>query len=259
MRFVVFLALLISTVALVFNNRLVMSNKIPAAIESKTILSQNKAYGVLSTVNRKSYLLGYPYGSIVSFALDEDDKPFFIFSDLSLHTRNLMINNSVSLCVTEYGFNSASDSRVSITGTIKKQNKNIDYYKEKFMKYHPQADWINLPDFRVYCMDEIKDISFIGGFGRALKIKVKDYNSVKCDPFIFNMDEIIEYINEHYYKYLLKYLNGKMNVEIKKFKIKNVDSNGINILFSDNLLRIPFDSSVKNFEELKLALVNLVL
>ena len=259
MIFLVFLVLLVSTIALVCKNKLMMSNKLPTPVEAKTILSQNKAYGVLSTLNRKSYLLGYPYGSIVSFALDEDDRPFFIFSDLSLHTRNILLNDSISLCVTEYGFKSASDSRVSVTGTIKKQSNNLDYYKSKFLKYHPNADWINLPDFRVYCMNEIKDISFVGGFGRANKIKIKDYNSAKCDPFIFYMNDILDYIDQHYYKYILKYLNEKMKLQVIKFKVKNLDSNGINIVYSDTLVRIPFKSSVKTFDDLRLALANLVI
>ena len=82
------------------------------------------------------------YGSLVGFSLDSMDKPFFIFSDLSLHTRNLLINNYASLCVNEYGFKTATDSRISITGNFDKKNKE-KYYIEKYIKYHPNADWVN--------------------------------------------------------------------------------------------------------------------
>ena len=50
-----------------------------------------------------------------------------------------------------------------------------------------------------------------------------------------------------------------MKLNVDKFKIKNLDSNGINIIYSDTFVRIPFKSSVKTFEDLKLALVNLLI
>ena len=252
MKFLIILSLIIYTLSfrlpLIMNGNSehkILKNKLSPNVEAKTILSQKKAYGVLSTLNRKSFIKNYPYGSIVSFSLDEDGHPFFIFSDISLHTRNILANNSISLCVTEYGFCSASDSRVSITGNLIINEENNNYYKEKYLKYHPGADWINFPDFKVYSMNEIKDIAFVGGFGRALKIKVKDYKSANPDPFIFEMDYIIEYINKHYYKYLIKHL------ELDSLKIKNVDSKGINILSNNQVLRVSFDKMANNFDELR--------
>ena len=227
-------------------------------IEAKTILSQFNGYGVLSTLNRKNYISGYPCGSIVGFSLDKLGKPYFIFSDISLHTRNILKNNSVSLCVTEYGFKSASDSRVSITGDLKKVDDD-GCYKEKYLKYHPDADWITFSDFKVYLMEELKDISFIGGFGKAIKIKLEDYNCAPCDPLIFKMDELVSFVNSNFYNLLLEYIRIKLDKKVEKIIIKNLDSNGINIICDMNeMIRIPFKTNVYTDVDLKIAILELL-
>lgn len=244
------------------NNHQIIGNKfnrLLPEIEAKTILSQNNAYGVLSTLNRKSNLKGFPYGSLVGFSLTDNDKPFFIFSDLSLHTRNLIINNTASLYVNEYGFKMATDSRVSITGKLTTTNDCNNYYKNKYLKYHPNADWINLPDFKVYIMNEICDISFVGGFGKATKIRLKDYDSALVDPIIFEIDEYVDYINKNFYNLIYEYISNKLHYDIENYYIKNLDSQGLNIIYDNsNFIRIPFETKVYTIEDLKYALIKLL-
>ena len=236
------------------------NNRLLPEVETKTILSQKNGYGFLSTLNRKSFIKGYPYGSIVAFCLDELDNPYFIFSNLALHTRNILQNNSVSLCVTEYGFKQATDSRVTLVGNLVQKDDNNNFYKNKFLEYHPNADWITFPDFKVYLFDEIKDISFVGGFGRATKIKQNKYYSANKDPFIFEMDEIIEYFNKHYYRWMLNYINNNYSKEVNTFYVKNIDSKGINIICNKSeFIRFQFNFEPKTFEQLKVAIVEILL
>ena len=54
-------------------------NRLLPEVEAKTILSQKNGYGILSTINRKKNVYGYPYGSLVGFSLDSMDKPFLFF------------------------------------------------------------------------------------------------------------------------------------------------------------------------------------
>ena len=234
-------------------------NRLLPEVEAKTILSQKNGYGILSTINRKKNVYGYPYGSLVGFSLDSMDKPFFIFSDLSLHTRNLLVNNYASLCVNEYGFKTATDSRISITGNlIKKENKE-KYYIEKYIKYHPNADWVNFLDFNVYVMEEIKEISFVGGFGRATRIKINDYNSVSPDPLIFDMDYVIDYVTKNFYHLIKEKVNQKLFLEINEYYIKNIDTKGINIIYDKSqFVRIPFTKNVYTFDDLKIAIIHLI-
>lgn len=266
MKFLITLLLITKTMSFIYNSfdkHLVIGdefNRLKPEVETKTILSQKNGFGFLSTLNRKSLIKGYPYGSIVGFCLDEVDKPFFIFSNLALHTRNILQNNSVSFCVTEYGFKRATDSRVSLTGNLIRKEDNENYYKKKFLKYHIDADWVFFPDFNVYSFDEIKSISFVGGFGKASRIRLKDYYSAIKDPFIDNIDEIIEYFNEHYYLWMLKYINKKFDPKIRTYYVKNIDAKGINIIYDKSkFIRFKFNYEVKTFEELKIAISEIFL
>ena len=44
---------------------------------------------------------GFPFGSIVSFGLDDRGDPLFVISQLAEHTRNLGVDPRASLLVTE--------------------------------------------------------------------------------------------------------------------------------------------------------------
>ena len=238
MKLVIFLLLFNNSLAYLLNNKIMMNsdniknskhqiigkkfNRLSPEVEAKTILSQNNAYGILSTLNRKKSIKDYPYGSLVGFSLDKNDKPFFIFSDLAIHTRNILINNKVSLYVNEYGFKTPTDSRVTLTGDLILIKENEDYYKNIYLENHPGADWINFPDFHVYLMKDIKDISFVGGFGSAIKIKINDYNSVDPDPIIFKIDTYINYVNKNFnelfFEILTKFLRHDIKILHKKYR-----------------------------------------
>ena len=83
--------------------------------------------------------------------------------------------------------NVVSKKRVTFTGNINKISYDglsggdenweefVDQYKELYRKVHPEAFWVDFPDFDMYRMDLIKDIHYIGGFSKATKISVEKY------------------------------------------------------------------------------------
>ena len=242
-----------------FHKRLRLYSFLNNEAEARTILSQPEGYGFLSTLSRKKKTFHYPHSSIVGFSSDETGRPFFILSSLSLHTRNLILNNSASLCVTDYGFKNGADARVSLTGNVNvvsnvKDSLNL---KDIYKKSHPNADWIYFPDFTIYKMDEIFDINFVGGFNRAASIKINSYYSTKPDPLIFNIQSHIEFLNENYYYFLVNKLILNKHIPEggqDRPEIKNLDCYGINFRIKTNLkvsiIRLNFKSKVSNFDNL---------
>src|SRR5499426_824622 len=55
--------------------------------------------GMLSTLSRRHS--GYPFGSLMPYALDRSGQPIFLISALAMHTRNLEADPRASLFVTE--------------------------------------------------------------------------------------------------------------------------------------------------------------
>lgn len=56
--------------------------------EAKTLVHYGR-YGVISTISRDPQLSGFPFGSVVGYAPDEDSLPIFALSNLSAHTQVL--------------------------------------------------------------------------------------------------------------------------------------------------------------------------
>src|SRR5579863_6351852 len=54
--------------------------------------------GSLSTMSRK--LPGFPFGSVMPYALDDAGRPVFLISSMAMHTQNLIGDARASLLVT---------------------------------------------------------------------------------------------------------------------------------------------------------------
>ena len=156
------------------NNNIAKNNKYNTNLEKiNNILSERNKYGFLSTISVNKNTKEFPYGSIVSYSIDEDKKPIFCFSNLSSHTKNINNNPKSSLVITENRFSNLQNFRFTMTGNIIKKNKNK--YFNKYYKDHSDEFWINYDDFEIYKMEYINEISFVGGFANAGKIRLKDY------------------------------------------------------------------------------------
>src|SRR5262249_58347666 len=55
--------------------------------------------GALSTVSRKHP--GWPFGSVMPYALDDSGRPLFLISAMAMHTQNLQADPRASLLVNQ--------------------------------------------------------------------------------------------------------------------------------------------------------------
>src|SRR5580700_5352671 len=74
--------------------------------------------GTLSTHSRK--LPGFPFGSVMPYALDERGRPIFLISTMAMHTQNMLADSHASLLVTqpEAGGDPLGASRVTVMGDV---------------------------------------------------------------------------------------------------------------------------------------------
>src|ERR1700679_3229342 len=64
----------------------------------RTLVSQVKVV-TLSTLSRKH--AGFPFGSLMPYALDLEGRPLFLISNMAMHTQNLKADPRVSLFVAQ--------------------------------------------------------------------------------------------------------------------------------------------------------------
>src|SRR5277367_1806116 len=75
--------------------------------------------GSLSTISRK--LSGYPFGSVMPYALDDTGRPVFLISSMAMHTQNLVEDPRASLLVTQTeNADPLGSARLTLMGDVSK-------------------------------------------------------------------------------------------------------------------------------------------
>ncbi len=89
----------------------------PSFAERARTLMHSGRIGSLSTLSRKQP--GFPFGSLMPYALDGQGRPIFLISTMAMHTQNLQADPRASLFVTEPDASGdpLGASRVTLIGT----------------------------------------------------------------------------------------------------------------------------------------------
>jgi putative heme iron utilization protein len=137
-------------------------------------LLREARFGTLATINEN----GYPFASLVTFALDRMQTPFLLVSRLSGHTKHLLADPRCSLLVGEPGKGDPlAHARITIqcsANIIDRASDENIILRTLFIARHPKAAlYIDFPDF-LYIRLTMMEASLNGGFGKAFRLKSDD-------------------------------------------------------------------------------------
>ena len=108
---------------------------------------------------------GYPFVTLLSYALDEFCRPVFLLSGLAEHTRNLLADPRSSLLVTDGVGGALQEARLTLIGTVKPVSLS-KASTARYLRYIPESsEYLTLRDFRFFRMEPEK-VRFISGFAR---------------------------------------------------------------------------------------------
>jgi hypothetical protein len=138
---------------------------------------------------------GYPFGTLVDFAVDGAGMPLFCLSPLAIHARNLVEDPRASLVVQMPGWTGLANARVTIFGDIYPLPPDLqDDAREIFLAKQQATGgsgsassvsrrdrWV-LGSFTFFRMHRITDVYFVGGFGTVQWIEADEYVSSSPDP-----------------------------------------------------------------------------
>jgi putative heme iron utilization protein len=167
------------------------------AEEVRTLLDRSLCYGTLST-NSEAFP-GFPTGSVVGFELDEAGLPFFVFSTMSAHTRDVIKDGRVSLTVLASDFKGAAEGRVVLIGTCKKLSADSERQaklRERYLARHKDAYWIDFGDFSYFQMESLQAIRYVGGFAMAGSVTPEEYQQAKPDPLAAFAAPVMKHMND---------------------------------------------------------------
>jgi len=144
------------------------------ARETTRQLLREARFGTLATINEN----GYPFASLVTFALDRMQTPFLLVSRLSGHTKHLLADPRCSLLVGEPGKGDPlAHARITIqcsASIIDRASDENIILRTLFIARHPKAAlYIDFPDF-LYIRLTMMEASLNGGFGKAFRLKSDD-------------------------------------------------------------------------------------
>lgn len=209
---------------------------------------------------------GYPFGSVVSYALDGEGRPLLCLSDIAEHTRNIKKDGKASLLVTEPP-NTGSDQlalgRVTLVGEIAAvPSDEIDRVSALYRASHPHAYYADFDDFVFYRMD-VRGIRYVGGFGHMSWVTVEDYAASEPDPLRPYIGDIIGHMNDDHADALVAYCQALAGLPTTtSAQMLTVDRYGFDVLanFEDGkkAVRIPFGEICDDTLAVRNATVRLV-
>ena len=132
------------------------------AAQAQALIEQ-RSVGTLATLSKKHP--GYPFATLTPYALDQERRPLLLLSGLATHTKNVMANPAVSLCVCEN--EALSGARATLLGDLRRvEDQRRDAGLQTYVTAHPEArEWVSFGDFALWHL-EVKAIYFVGGFGQ---------------------------------------------------------------------------------------------
>ena len=135
---------------------------------------------VLSTNSKRHG--GFPFGSVVAYAIDAESRPLLLISALAVHYRNLQADARASLTIFEDEAHAEplNAGRVTLMGEIGLiPESGVEAARAAYLTYHPASQkYIDFGDFSMFRM-EIKDLYFIGGFGSMGWILPQDFQQAE--------------------------------------------------------------------------------
>nr|CAB3458394.1 unnamed protein product [Digitaria exilis] len=170
--------------------------RLSPAEEIRTILDRS-VRGVLATHSQEH--VGYPSGSMVDFACDQDGSPILAVSSLAVHSKNLSGNPKCSLIVAKDP-EDRTDTVITVYGdAVPVSDEQKDSVRTAYLRRHPDAFWVDFGDFS-FLHIKPKAVRYVSGVATALlgsgEFSAAEYKEAKVDPISQFSTPITSHMNK---------------------------------------------------------------
>jgi heme iron utilization protein len=167
----------------------------PSHAERARTLVDTERVGTLATQSLRHP--GFPFASVMPYALVANGSPVLLISGMAIHTQNLVADPRASLLVMQGGSGSdpLGSPRVTLLGSVRRIDEVTETLRQTYLERHPSArHWIGFSDFSFFQL-EVTHLYFVGGFGVMGWVAKSDYASAAADPLADASAGIIEHMN----------------------------------------------------------------
>ena len=232
------------------------------AERTRTLLSLTSV-ATLSTISRKHS--GFPFGSLMPFALDASGRPIFLISSMAMHTQNLKADPRCSLFVGQPGADGdpLGAARATLVGHAEPVREHeVSSVREKYLARHENSRyWVDFPDFSFFRLQPI-DIYYVGGFGVMGWVEAQEYENAAPDPLADVAAGILAHMNADHVDSMIVLARSHAQLDASEATMTSIDRLGFYLRLKTNegmkATRINFPREVTTAQETRDVLVNMV-
>jgi len=235
----------------------------PTYAERVRTLISLTSIATLSTISRKH--AGFPFGSLMPFALDSLGRPIFLISNMAMHTQNLKTDSRCSLFVGQAGADgdALGAARATLIGNAESVPANdVADARERYLARHDNSRyWVDFSDFSFFRLQPI-DLYYVGGFGVMGWVEAHDYKNAAPDPLAEAAPEILAHMNADHVDSMILLARSHAQLEATEATMTSVDRLGFSLRLKTNEgikgARVNFLHEVATPQETRTVLVEMV-
>ena len=208
---------------------------------------------------------GYPYGSVVSYAVDDAGAPLLLISELAEHTVNASGDDRVSMLVAAAAPRDGDplgSARLTLLGRLRRVDDQAAP-RGAYLERHPYASaYVDFSDFSFWRL-AVEKCRFVGGFGHMSWVTAEDYRDAAVDPLAGDAAAIISHMNEDHADANLQYVTTLAGLDdASAATMVGVDRYGVtlraNTPSGPRLARIRFAEPLQRADQARATLIRLL-
>lgn len=235
----------------------------PSHAERVRTLLSLASVGTISTLSRRR--AGFPFGSLMPYALDDAGRPLFLISNMAMHTQNLRADARASLFVSEVASadNLLGSARATLVGLAEPlRAPEVAAAREQYLVRHEGSRyWADFNDFNFFRL-EPEDVYYVGGFGTMGWVEAAAYRAALPDPLAGAAAGILAHMNADHVPAMLLLARVHAGLEASEAAMTSVDRLGFSLRLktADGMkgTRIAFMREISTAGETRAVLVEMV-
>lgn len=214
---------------------------------------------------------GWPYGSLVIVAADQDATPILLISKLAEHTRNIEADARVSLLFdgTAGLAEPLTGPRLTVLGRARRLARGEGdeaRLRARFLARHPGAAmYADFGDFGFFSV-AVERAHLVAGFGRIHWIEGAALMDTAAPALTARERDVIDHMNADHADAIALYATALLGLpqrpqgapEDAVWIATGIDPEGLDLRCGGTVARLPFDKRVEDAEAARVELVRLV-
>jgi putative heme iron utilization protein len=228
----------------------------------RTLVSQT-TIATLSSLSRKHE--GFPFGSLMPYALDVAGQPIFLISNMAMHTQNLKADPRASLFIAQTALDGdpLGAARATLIGKAEPvPESDLASARETYVATHNNSKyWVDFADFGFFRLEPV-DVYYVGGFGVMGWVEARDYQEASPDPLATAASSIIAHMNTDHVDAMILLARTHAAIEAVEASMTSVDRLGffLRLKTTEGMkgTRINYPHEVRTPQDVRRVMVEMV-